>query len=60
MPIVPGISRWNMRNNSLCKEEAVEKGQEFFDGEQHSHRLRTSYANPFAFLGWAVWLRVCT
>lgn len=59
-PVVPGISRRNMRNYRLCKGEAVEKGQEFFDGEQHSYRLRTSYANPLAFLGWAVWLGVRT
>lgn len=42
MSVIPGISRWNMGNIRLGEEEAVEKGQEFFGGEQHSHRLHTS------------------
>lgn len=48
--VIPGISRWNMGNIRLGKEEAVEKGQEFFGGELHSHRLHTSYAKPLCFL----------
>lgn len=42
MSVIPGISHWNMGNIRLGEEEAVEKGQKFFGGEQHSHRPHTS------------------
>lgn len=50
-----------MGNIRLGKEEAVEKGQEFFGGEQHSHRLHTSYAKPLCFLrvGGVTWVCTC-
>lgn len=56
MSVIPGISRWNMGNIRLGEEEAVEKGQEFFGGEQHSHRLHTS----LCFLRVGGMTRVCT
>lgn len=56
MSVIPGISHWNMGNIRLGEEEAVEKGQKFFGGEQHSHRLHTS----LSFLRVGGVTRVCT
>lgn len=61
MSVIFGISRWNKGNIRLGREEAVEKGQEFFGGEQHSHRLHTSYAKPLCSLrvGGVTWVCTC-